>query len=113
MKTSPTSSNQAVTYATSVNVFIADYNTVAAKSVADELNQAGKAKAASAHVNASDWNQLVQAFDQAITAFGRIDLVYPIAGIGERKWLSNNPNSNSWEKPDLSVSSHQEHTLEY
>lgn len=88
----------------SVNVFIADYNTVAAEAFTHELNQAGKANAASAHVDVSDWNQLVKAFDQAIAAFGKIDYVYPIAGIGERKWMTNNPNSHGWEAPDLSVS---------
>lgn len=89
---------------TSVNVFIADYNTVAAKIFATELHQAGEGKAASAHVDVSDWNQLIKAFDQAIAVFGKIDYVYPIAGIGERKWMTNNPNSHGWEAPDLSVS---------
>lgn len=88
---------------TSVNVFIADYNTPAAETFATELNQAGNAKAAFVHVDVSDWNQLVKAFDQAIAAFGKVDYVYPIAGIGERKWMSNNPNSHGWETPDLSV----------
>ncbi|QDS74122.1 hypothetical protein FKW77_009883 [Venturia effusa] len=86
-----------------VNVFIADYNTTAAETLAAELNNAGKAKAASAHVDVSDWNQLVKAFDQSIAAFGKIDYVYPIAGIGERKWMSNDPSSHGWEAPDLTV----------
>lgn len=88
---------------TSVNVFIADYNTVAAESFAAELNETGKAKAAFAHVDVSDWNQLVEAFEHAIAAFGKIDYVYPIAGIGERKWMTNKPSSHGWEAPDLSV----------
>ncbi|RDI82091.1 hypothetical protein Vi05172_g7912 [Venturia inaequalis] len=86
-----------------VNVFIADYNTVAAESFAAELNETGKAKAAFAHVDVSDWNQLVEAFEHAIAAFGKIDYVYPIAGIGERKWMTNKPSSHGWEAPDLST----------
>ncbi|TID12883.1 hypothetical protein E2P81_ATG10015 [Venturia nashicola] len=86
-----------------VNVYIADYNTVAAEVFADKLNEAGKAQAAFAHVDVSDWNELVKAFDQAIAAFGKIDYVYPIAGIGERKWMTNNPKSHGWEAPDLST----------
>lgn len=68
------------------------------------LSKAGKAKAASTHVDVADWEQLVKAFDQAIAAFGKLDYVYPIAGIGERKWMSNYPDSHGWEAPDLSVS---------
>jgi NAD(P)-dependent dehydrogenase (short-subunit alcohol dehydrogenase family) len=89
---------------TSVNIFIADFNIAAADSVVEELNQAGKAKAAAAQIDVSDWNQQAHAFDKAIAAFGKIDYVYPIAGIGERKWIPNDPNSTGWQAPDLSVS---------
>lgn len=95
----------------SVNVFIADYNTIAAETFAPQMNKAGKAKAASAHVDVSDWNQLVKAFDQAIAVLGKIDYVYPIAGIGERKWMTNDRSSHGWVKPDLSVSSPRNETF--
>jgi len=89
----------------SLNVFIADFNITAAESLAKELNQAGKGKAVAAQVDVSDWNQQAQAFDKAIAAFGKIDYVYPIAGIGERKWMLNDSNSSGWTEPDLTVSS--------
>lgn len=35
--------------------------------------------------------------------FGRIDYVYPIAGIGERVSIANKPSSTGFEMPDLTV----------
>ena len=44
------------------------------------------------------------AFEKAIEVFdGRIDYVFPIAGIAERRSFPNRPNSTGFEKPDLSV----------
>jgi NAD(P)-dependent dehydrogenase (short-subunit alcohol dehydrogenase family) len=54
-------------------------------------------------VNASDWDSQLAGFQKAVDAFGRIDYVFPIAGIGERKAIKNDPSATSFEKPDLSV----------
>lgn len=53
--------------------------------------------------NAGDWNSQLAAFKAAIQAFGRIDYVYPIAGIGEKRFLPNDPSSQEFVKPMLSV----------
>ncbi|KAF2433179.1 glucose 1-dehydrogenase [Tothia fuscella] len=84
-----------------VNVFIADQNTVEAEAYAKSLNQKKQGKVMAGQVNIAIWGEQVQAFGKAIKAFGRIDYVYPIAGIGERKWLKSDPNS--WIEPDLTV----------
>jgi NAD(P)-dependent dehydrogenase (short-subunit alcohol dehydrogenase family) len=87
----------------SVSVFIADQDSEGAASLARQINSAGKARADSATVDVTDWNQQSKVFERAVTAFGRIDYVYPIAGVGERRWLNNDPNSTGWEPPDLTV----------
>ena len=51
----------------------------------------------------SDWHQQVTLFDKAIKEFGRIDYVYPIAGIGERAWLPKSAESSGWIRPDFTV----------
>ena len=56
--------------------------------------------------NASDWDSQLAAFKAAIQAFGRIDYVYPIAGIGEKRFLPNNEASGkegAFVKPMLNV----------
>ena len=51
----------------------------------------------------TDWNSQAKAFSQAVHAFERIDYVYPIAGIGERKWMDNDASKTGFEPPDLTV----------
>lgn len=35
--------------------------------------------------------------------FGRIDYVYPIAGIGEKPWIPNDPSATGFVMPNLSA----------
>jgi NAD(P)-dependent dehydrogenase (short-subunit alcohol dehydrogenase family) len=87
----------------SIKVFIADQNGAGAEEVCAELNKSGD-MASSAQVDVRDWNQQVKVFGQALAKFGRIDYVYSIAGINERRWIDNNPSVTSgFECPDLSV----------
>jgi hypothetical protein len=67
----------------SAKVLIADRDTKGAQSLADELNKKGKVVWVET-VNVTDWDEQVKAFEAAISEFGRIDYVYPIAGIGVR-----------------------------
>jgi len=88
------------------NVFIADYNIQGASALVAELNKKSEQgisenKAEAGQLDVTDWNQQVQAFEKAITAFGRIDYVYPIAGIGEKAWIKNDLDSKGFEAPDL------------
>jgi NAD(P)-dependent dehydrogenase (short-subunit alcohol dehydrogenase family) len=74
-----------------------------AQSFADELNKNGKVAVVEA-VNVTDWNEQVKAFEAAVSEFGRIDYVYPIAGIGERPWIPPHTDPMSgFVQPDLSV----------
>ena len=73
---------------------------------AQEMVQKLKAdgnKAFAVEFNATDWDSQVGAFQKAVDTFGRIDYVFPIAGIGERKAIKNDPNNHGWQKPDLTV----------
>jgi len=83
-----------------IRVFIADRDVAGAERVAKEIG------GHSAEVDVADFNSQVKAFTQAVTQFGRIDYVYAIAGVGERRWLpqkSATAGEHGFEKPDLSV----------
>ena len=68
--------------------------------MADKLGKG----AMSVQVSTPDWDSQEAAFQKAVDAFGRIDYVFPIAGIGERKAIKNDPKSQAaFEKPDLAV----------
>lgn len=86
----------------SIKVFIADRDIEGAQKLADELNK-DSSMARCAHVDAASWNSQAKAFSQAVSDFGRIDYVYPIAGISERPWIPNDPVASGFEVPDLTV----------
>ena len=54
-------------------------------------------------VDTADWNSQAEAFSKAVGQLGRIDYVYPIAGVGERVWTPNDPSASGFVKPDLTV----------
>jgi NAD(P)-dependent dehydrogenase (short-subunit alcohol dehydrogenase family) len=78
-------------------------NAKGAEDVCAELNKTTPNIAQSAQVDVTDWNAQAKVFSQAVHAFGRIDYVYSIAGIGERRWLPHDPNASGFEMPDLST----------
>lgn len=84
-----------------MKVFIVDQNKENAQAVVAQLNKNGRVADFSV-ADVSDWNSQANAFAQAIQAFGRIDYVYAIAGINERRWLTNDV-SGAFQPPDLSV----------
>jgi len=85
-------------------VFLADINAEGAEAVAAGFNKSDPQNAQSTNVDVGDWNSQAEAFGKAVHAFGRIDYVYPIAGVGERSWTPNDPTRTSgFEKPDLTV----------
>lgn len=51
----------------------------------------------------TDWDQQVEAFETAIAEFGRIDYVFPAAGIAEGTWLPNPGPTTGFQKPGLTV----------
>ncbi|EME44180.1 hypothetical protein DOTSEDRAFT_53364 [Dothistroma septosporum NZE10] len=78
-------------------VAIADANLSVAQSVAASLHNA-----LAIEINTADWASQLAAFRRILQEFGRIDYVFAIAGIGERKWIPNDPSSTDFAKPDLS-----------
>ncbi|KNG86132.1 hypothetical protein ANOM_005463 [Aspergillus nomiae NRRL 13137] len=82
-------------------VFIADQNKESAEAVVSKLNENGHV-AEFGVVDVSDWEMQASAFTQAVRSFGRIDYVYAIAGINERRWLTNDI-SGAFKAPDLAV----------
>ncbi|RMY53963.1 hypothetical protein D0865_04977 [Hortaea werneckii] len=79
-------------------VAIADLNYTHAKDVATALGP----QVSAYEVNAASWDSQTKAFQQALEDLGgRIDFVCPIAGIGERRSIPNDPTNNGFVKPDL------------
>jgi NADP-dependent 3-hydroxy acid dehydrogenase YdfG len=78
-----------------IKVFITDLDTERLQATAASIG------ASHASVDVTDWESQVKAFQQAVTECGRIDYVYPIAGIGERTWIPK--SEEDFVKPDLSV----------
>lgn len=83
-----------------MKVCIADRNLDGAKATADKIGKGATA----VEVSVTDWDSQKAAFEKAIKELGgRIDYVFPIAGIGERKAIKNDPTATEFEKPDLTV----------
>lgn len=47
-----------------------------------------------AYMDVTSWDDQVRAFESAVGQFGRIDYVYPIAGIAEKEDLFQTPPRN-------------------
>ncbi|KIW56129.1 hypothetical protein PV05_04811 [Exophiala xenobiotica] len=85
-----------------IKVFIADRDLDGAQKLVDELNKNGQV-AKCMHVDVVNWNSQAKAFSQAVADSGRIDYVYPIAGVGERPSIINDPSQSGFVMPDLTV----------
>ncbi|KAJ7090866.1 NAD-P-binding protein [Mycena belliarum] len=91
-------------------VVIADLNGEAAAGYAAELNEkAGTVVAISVKADTTVWEDQLAGFQQATTAFKRIDYVFANAGIAEHPWLPPfNPETAAERplvKPDLATAS--------
>jgi len=83
-----------------MKVAIADINLEGIKAVASQLGP----NAIAFEVNIASWDSQVETFKNAVDALGgRVDHVFPIAGIGERPYLPNDHGSKDFVKPDLAV----------
>lgn len=83
-----------------IKVFMADFNGEALEIAANEIS------ASFAVVDVSNWDSQLKGFKQALAEYGRIDYVYPIAGIGENTWippLSPSQSADDFAKPNLSI----------
>ncbi|OAF99179.1 NAD(P)-binding protein [Paraphaeosphaeria sporulosa] len=86
------------------HIFIADISLSGAKELAATHNTPSAIKVHYAGTDVSSWDSQLSAFKQALVVLGgRIDYVFPIAGIGERKWLPFAEESARGEfvKPNL------------
>ena len=85
------------------HVFIADRDIQSANDFAAEMNKDHQV-IWTAQVDVSKWDQQAAAFKKAVETFGRIDYVFPVAGISERKAFPNRGEClKDFEEPDLSV----------
>ncbi|KAK5172149.1 uncharacterized protein LTR77_003787 [Saxophila tyrrhenica] len=82
-----------------IKVCVGDMNLEGAQKTASQLGNGAMA----VQVNAADWDSQLAAFEKAVDAFGRLDYVFPIAGIGERAAIKNDPKATRFQKPDLAV----------
>ena len=88
----------------SIKVFVADRDSKGLEDLSKSFNKNNNQCIWTSVVNVADWDSQRTAFEKALEAFdGRLDYVFPIAGIGERRSFPNRPNSTGFEKPDLSV----------
>lgn len=85
-------------------IFIADISLAGAKALATTHNTPTAIRVHYAGTDVSSWESQLSAFKQALLALGgRIDAVFPIAGIGEKKWLPLPEESagGDFSKPNL------------
>ncbi|KAL1605052.1 hypothetical protein SLS60_004595 [Paraconiothyrium brasiliense] len=86
------------------HIFIADVSLDGAKELATTYNMPSVSKVHYAGTDVSSWDSQHSAFKQALQALkGRIDYVFPIAGIGEGKWLpfAEESSEGDFVKPNL------------
>lgn len=86
-----------------VKVCISDQNIADANLLATQLPSPALGSHMAVECDAGNWDSQLAAFKAAVQAFGRIDYVYPIAGIGEKRFLPNDPSSAEFVKPMLKV----------
>ncbi|EMC95279.1 hypothetical protein BAUCODRAFT_149282 [Baudoinia panamericana UAMH 10762] len=90
-----------------IRLAIADLNISTANSVASDLcaEQNAPDLVTAFELNAADWDSQLSVFQKVVEHFeGRVDYVYPIAGIGEKVSIPNDGGKGKgFVKPNLSV----------
>jgi NAD(P)-dependent dehydrogenase (short-subunit alcohol dehydrogenase family) len=91
-----------------MRVCVADLNSERAEQTASELNKSntdGDTKAIAVKVDVADWDSQAAGFQQAIDSFGRINYVFPVAGVAEGRALPRQPDgfTGPFERPNFSV----------
>lgn len=85
-----------------MKVVIADRNLKGAEEACQEFNTKGRV-AWAVEADVGDWESQKQAFEIAVERLGRVDYVFPIAGITEKPWNPKQPNGSGFVKPNLAV----------
>jgi short-subunit dehydrogenase len=88
-----------------INIIIADRNMNGVTEISKQLVQNHGIQCSGVEVDVADWQQQADVF-RKVSSNARIDYVFPIAGIGEKPWIKNDPNSkpDDYEIPNLVVS---------
>ncbi|KAF9894343.1 hypothetical protein FE257_007846 [Aspergillus nanangensis] len=89
-----------------MKVCVADLNISGAKQWASALNQTHANQNISATmVDVSSWDSQAAAFEDAVKSLGRIDYVFAVAGVAERRALPNASGTTTgpFMKPDFTV----------
>ncbi|KXS99590.1 hypothetical protein AC578_2226 [Pseudocercospora eumusae] len=81
-----------------VRVAVADVDLAGAKEAVSSLKDG-----VAVELDAASWDSQVAAFQKTLEEFGRMDYVFAIAGIGEKRWLENDAHSTGFVKPDLTT----------
>ena len=85
-------------------VVVADRNIKGAEDVCENLNQNGHGQVAwPVEIDAADWESQRKGFETGIARLGRINYVFPVAGITERPWLPDHQEGQGFVKPNLAV----------
>jgi len=91
-------------HAQHTNVLIADKNEAMGSRLIQELNDKRPGSASFRRVDVTDWEDQVALFKFATNKLGRIDYVFPNAGIIESTYLAHTPAETiPYVKPDLST----------
>lgn len=87
------------------SIALADFNIAAAQAAVDKLESSSNSRQCIAlETDVRSWKSQVVAFQKAVDAFGRIDVVIVNAGIGERAFVVNDGGKGTgFVEPDMSV----------
>lgn len=87
-----------------MKVVVADRNLQGAEEAVEEFNKdSGNECAWATELDVADWESQKTAFEFAVSKLGRVNYVFPIAGITERPWNPKRPANTGFVKPNLAV----------
>lgn len=89
-----------------MRIVVADINLSAAQEAVKKLQEtsaSGEQQHLAVEVDVSSWESQVAAFEKAIEAVGRLDVVIVNAGVGEKTFVPNDPRAQGFVKPNLDI----------
>lgn len=88
-----------------MRIIVADINLSAAQEAVKKLQEtsASGEQHLAVEVDVSSWESQVAAFEKAIEAVKRLDVVIVNAGVGEKAFVPNDPKSKGFVKPNLNI----------
>jgi NAD(P)-dependent dehydrogenase (short-subunit alcohol dehydrogenase family) len=89
-----------------MRIVVADIDLSAAQEAVKKLQEtsaSGEQQHLAVGVDVSSWESQVAAFEKAIEAVGRLDVVIVNAGVGEKTFVPNDPRAQGFVKPNLDI----------